>query len=552
MKRQRSEGKKVIVLGLDGTRLETLEYLVRRGHMPNTARILSEGAYGRLRSVLPPYSAPAWVTMTTGVNPGKHGVFDFLLHDPQLGKRIAVNSTSISAKTIWQILSDRKRSACVVNVPITYPPQPVDGVLVSDFLVTPEGQTDFAYPPQARDQIQRLVPGFHPAPFRTPSRTLAFLQQVADWTDKAEQVCQLVAQEYPWTFLMNVFQATDIIQHYFYDYLQPERLENANDPFVARLLRLYEQLDTIVGTRLAMMDSQTTLLLVSDHGFTALKRACHLNHWFQERGWLSLREPKAHQRLLTQLGLSQRQLIRWLQRLDVLGLVDRLPLRTRRRMGAQLDQAMGGEIDWQRTQVYVGPVSSQAIYVDLAAQATPTSSTPAEDVIQQLLTRLPRITDPATGNPVLRGIYRREDLYSGPHLEKAPPVVFELTPGYMVDNKVSVGSMFDDVLPSAGTGTHHPDGFFALFGESIEPCAEPLSAHITDIAPTILYLMREAIPASMDGRMLEEALKPDVLAALPADYTDISHLVGEGQQDVFSEEEMAVIYGRLQDLGYLS
>ncbi len=541
-----SKTHEVIVVGLDGTRLETLQYLSERGHMPNVARFFSAGAFGCLRSVLPPFSAPAWVTMTTGANPGKHGIYDFYLRDPKLGRQVPVNATDVSARTVWELLGDAGHRVAAINVPITYPPQPVNGVVLSDFLVTPEGQTDYAYPQEVRDEIQRLWPDFHPAPFRAPSRTLSFVHQVIEWTEKAEQVCQWIAENYPSTFFMNVFQATDIIQHYFFDYLQPARLEDEGDPLIAALLHLYRRLDDIVGSRLQRMDSHTALLLVSDHGFTALKRTFYLNRWLQAQGWLVLRRPRLHQRLLAGFGLSQRKLVRWLQRIDLLGLADRLPLERRRQMGARLDQAMAGEIDWERTLAYAGAISSQAIYVREKAADVPAS------LIPDLMDRLADVRDPATGQQILAGIYRREELYSGPHTQNSPTLIHEPAAGYLVDNKVSVGSQFDDVLPSAGTGQHHPDGFYALLSPGRVSSECRLDANIVDIAPTLLYLMGEPVPRSMDGRVLEGVLEPDHLTVNPVHYSETSHLVADRRQEIYSDEEMEVIARRLKDLGYLS
>lgn len=542
--------RQVVVVGLDGTRLDTLQFLSQQGVMPNVGRILAAGAFGRLRSVLPPYSAPAWVTMTTGANPGKHGVYDFYQRDARVGSQIPVSSASVAAKPVWHILGDSGHRVSVVNVPITYPPRPLNGVVVSDFLLTPDGDTNYAYPPEVKAQIQQLVPDFHPAPFRTPSRTLAFARQVTEWTDQAEQVCQMIAREYPCSFFMNVFQATDIVQHYFFDYLQPDRLTQTEDPIVAALLHLYRRLDDIVGARLAMLDGETTLVLVSDHGFTRLNRAFHLNRWLQEQGWLALPTPRAHQRLLRRLGVSQRKLVRSLRRLDVLGLLNRLPQAARERMGSRLDQAIGGQIDWQRTRAYAGAVSSQALYLNdrPAAGAMPVQL--QAEIVSQLMTALATVTDPATGGPVFQEIYRRQDLYSGPHVDQAPHIVFNLAPGYMVDDKLSVESAFEDVLPAVGTGLHHVDGFFALLGPGIAPSVRPLEAHIADIAPTLLYLLGEPVPTSMDGRVLERAFKPEFLAAAPVRYTAESHLLADESLAVYSDEEMETISQRLRSLGY--
>ncbi|MGD8792922.1 MAG: hypothetical protein PVF47_10245, partial [Anaerolineae bacterium] len=171
--------------------------------------------------------------------------------------------------------------------------------------------------------------------------------------------------------------------------------------------------------------------------------------------------------------------------------------------------------------------------------------------LSELTGRLAEVRDPLTGEKVLQGIYGRQDVYSGPHVEAAPPLVYQPAPGYMVDDKISVGSTFDDALSSAGTGQHHPDGFYALFGPGIVPTGKRLDAGIVDVAPTILHVMGQPVPHSMDGRVLEEALEPRFLAAGPVRYTERSHLLEGDHREVYSREDEEVIRQRLRDLGYL-
>ena len=135
---------RVLVIGLDGGELRILEHLAAQGHMPFFASILEQGTSGKLRSAFPPVTAPAWSTCITGKGPGKHGVFDFFATKDSATALRLVDSTSLEAETLWSMLSRAGKRLGVVNVPMTYPPEAINGFLVSGML-TPSNADVFSY-----------------------------------------------------------------------------------------------------------------------------------------------------------------------------------------------------------------------------------------------------------------------------------------------------------------------------------------------------------------------------------------------------------------------
>src|SRR5829696_555794 len=115
---------KLLILGLDGATFDLIRPWAAAGHLPNLARLMDEGVQANLASTLPPVTSPAWPTFMTGTNPGKHGVFDFI--QPTGANFTLVNATRIKQPTIWQRLSQAGRRVGVLNVPVTYPPQPLN------------------------------------------------------------------------------------------------------------------------------------------------------------------------------------------------------------------------------------------------------------------------------------------------------------------------------------------------------------------------------------------------------------------------------------------
>src|SRR5712692_5865304 len=143
---------KVVIIGLDGATFRTLQPWMDAGYLPTLKEMVETGVSGKLTSVVPPVTAPAWCSFMTGKNPGKHGVYYFTTREKGTGRDIPISAHARSGKTVWDLLSDSGKTVLVLNVPATYPPHPVRGVMIADFL-TPKGKRDFVYPPALLDEI---------------------------------------------------------------------------------------------------------------------------------------------------------------------------------------------------------------------------------------------------------------------------------------------------------------------------------------------------------------------------------------------------------------
>ena len=211
--------RKAIILGLDGATWDVLLPRVERGEMPNLATLLQRGAWGGLRSTTPPFSAQAWVSLSTGKNQARHGVIDFWERSPGAPPsehRTFVSSRLVRGETVWQTAGRHGRRVGVVNVPVTYPPTPVEGYLVSGFL-TPPGKTDYVYPEALKEEIEALVPGYKPDPFDPLGATQQQLVELAEWMEKHEKVARRLMERHPADLFFSVVQAVDHLQHLFWN-----------------------------------------------------------------------------------------------------------------------------------------------------------------------------------------------------------------------------------------------------------------------------------------------------------------------------------------------
>ncbi len=550
-------GNRVIVLGIDGATFDLLLPWAEKGKLPNLQRALQQGSYGVLHSTIPPYSAQAWVSMMTGRQPSKHGVVDFFERQPGRQQHAFISSALIEGETLWDALGRHGKRVGVVNVPLTYPPLPVNGYMVSGFM-TPRGRDDYTYPAELRDEILAVTGQYDPDPWDllSPDQDLASIQR---WMGIAEQAARYLHDKHPVDIYISVIQALDHLQHHFWDDLADEKVRGEVDGTVqAKLQGFYTAMDEAIGVRLQWLDDDTTLFLASDHGFQPVNSWFHVNRWLAEQGFLRFATADAggFRRAFTHLGWSRETLKQWVRRLDPLGLRRVLGRFTRAAIADKLDDTLSLPIDWAHTVAYSGSRTSEGIYINVKGRELGGVVEPGqeyEEIRASIMDALSTLVDPRTGQPAVSGVYRREDLYAGPYVEQMPDILFALDDKpYLVSESTVAKAVFTPFTEDGVTGRHHSRGLFAAMGPHIRR-GVTAQASIVDIAPTILYALDLPVPRDMDGRVLEEVFTAQYRAAHPLRYEDAkSSAPGSGEEaQGYSEEEEQEMLRRLRGLGYI-
>lgn len=538
---------KAIILGLDGATFDVLLPRVERGTMPHLAALLEQGVWGGLRSTTPPFSAQAWVSLATGKNQAKHGVVDFWEPSPDdlLSRRRFVSTRQVRAETLWQTVGRHGLRAGVVNVPVTYPPQPVNGYLVTGFL-TPQGAGQFTYPASLQAEIEAWVPGYNPDPFDPLGASKKQILELERWMERHEQVARRLAEREAVDLFFSVVQALDHLQHLFWDDIvaEPEAGE-----FAALVDRCYRLADDIIGHRWAMLDPQTNLFLVSDHGFGPARKWFHVNRFLQERGLLTLGGAEGGGRL-ARLGLTPQAVREAVRRLDVLGLRRHVGRLARVTLGRRLDASLTPPVDWNQTQAISGSPAVEGIYVN---RQVVTEDGEYETLRQRLITELLALRDPETGAAVVQAAYRREELYEGPYLEQLPDVVFDLGEGpYLAGDALLAGQVLEPLPTGYLPGKHRPTGIFIAAGPDIRAGARVEGARIVDVAPTVLYALGLPIPEDMDGRPLLDIFRDEFRAAHPVRTAAPTIVDAEPPAVDYDRDDAAEMERRLRGLGYVS
>ncbi len=541
---------RVLVIGIDGGTLDLIRPWAEEGHLPALARLMEEGAWGRLESTLPPVTSPAWPTFATGKNPGKHSVFDFIR--PSGGDFEMVNSTYIKARTLWQILSEAGRRVGVVNVPVTYPPQPVNGFIVSGML-SPRGGR-FTYPEDLLDPYREELGPYRIAPAvqYKPGEEEPFIEDLLDLVERRGKYALRLMEDHPWDFLMVHFQATDVLQHAFWKFVDPTHPRH--DPeaarrFVPAMREVFRRMDGFIGRMIDRLDDETTVIVMSDHGFGPLHWVVNLNLFFLEKGLLHLkRDPFTRLRAgLFRAGLTPASIWHLIERVGLQNYVWLVSKSTRNKVVSKF--LSFDDVDWSRTVAYsIGHVGQ--IYINLKGREPHGIVEPGEEyreVRERVVEALKDLRHPETGEPLLDRAVPGEEVTHGPYARRGPDlhVVFDgyraiAFPLFATDSRIVTRQIRGD------SGCHRLHGLLIAWGAAVRRGRVPEDAHIMDLAPTILHLMGLPVPDDMDGKVLTPMLSLD----RPVEY---EHVASEEEraEEGLSAEESAEVEDRLRALGYL-
>ncbi len=440
-------------------------------------------------------------------------------------------------------------------MPVTYPPQPHNGITIAGML-TPGEDAAYTYPPELKARLQQAIGAYRANPYAAITQSKAFLREALYWVKQRERANRWLWEQERWDLFVSVIQAPDPIQHYFWTFLQPDH-PDYHAPGAAEFrelaLAVFREIDEIIGQRLALLDEDTTLLIMSDHGAGEATHWFHLNRWLSENGWLALHAP-AVRKGLARVGVDQARLLNLLRRLDRFGLRGRVNNLARARLRDRLDRMIAPEIDWTRTVAYAGSPSSESIYLNVAGREPHGIVQPGaeyERLREEIAQALRALRGP-DGGPVVEAVYPREALYHGRFLERAPDLILAFGDRpYLVSEGLSGTALFQAIPFEAARGRHRPHGILLIYGRGVETPGPRAEAEIIDLAPTILHLLGLPVPAEMDGRVLTDWLalpEPQRARALdeaqwvPSPEASAAH---------YTDADRAAIEERLRSLGYL-
>src|ERR1041385_1676705 len=304
--------KKVLFIGLDGSTFDVLDPLMQKGLMPRLEAFIGEGVRGWLETTIPPITPTAWVSWMTGKNPGKHGVFEFLLRRKGTGAMpdTPVNSRSRDGLPFWDLLGQMGKQAIVTNVPCTYPPAMVNGVMISDFL-TPRGRRDFTFPESLIEEVEgRFGPyELYITEVYSPGNVDKILDQLFTELEYKTKVNRYLMEQYGWDVFATHYWSTDRFQHELWHLLDESHPFFDNREHKAHINRINEYWRTVDSTLGQLFDDASddaTVYIGSDHGFGPIEKFLCFNVWLINEGLLVLKKDAMtlFKRAVFRLGLT--------------------------------------------------------------------------------------------------------------------------------------------------------------------------------------------------------------------------------------------------------
>ncbi len=475
---------KILVLGLD---CAAPELLFGYDDLPNIRRLMEIGAYGRLESVVPPITVPAWMCMATSQDPGSLGIYGFRnrVDHSYSGLGIAT-ARSITEPAIWDHLAREGKQSIIVGVPPGYPPRKLNGVSVSCFLTPDTNKNVFTHPPEVSDEIRRLV-GHYPVDvqgFRTNDKVW-LRDQIRDMSRVQFQVVRHLMRTKEWDYFHFVDIGLDRAHHGFWKDHDPQHvLHEPGSPFANVIHDYYRHIDEEIGHTLELLTDDTVVLVVSDHGAQRLDGGFCVNEWLVREGLLVLNTRPTEVTPFAKL-----------------------------------------DVNWSRTRVWSEGGYYARVFFNVKGREPHGVVEPSEyeSFRDEVRARFLATADPE-GKPLGTLVFKPDEIYH--HVRNVAP-----------DLIVHFGALYWRSIGGVGYPSIHvlendtgPDdcnhaqfGSFILAASNNPLSGEIAGARLLDIAPTLMDLGGYEIPPIMQGRSLAAGTvaRPDDPGLAPSDESII-------------------------------
>ena len=531
-----------VVIGLDGSAWQLLDPLIEDGTMPRLGELRSRGASGILKSTIPPVTPPAWTSAVTGVNPGRHGIYGFHRGNAQHEHPEMMHAGHVRSTTLWEMANAQGVKTGIFNLPLTYPPQKLDGWMVSGFLTPGIGERlrGFGYPDEVENDILTWQPDYVieiKANQEQDYKDDALAKRALNAVRQRLDVLRNLLEKHPPDLVFAVLETPDRLQHLYYRYMDPKEEPYHSD--AARAIRpavneCFKVMDDIIGLLTDYAGDRGGVIVCSDHGFTAWEASVHTNRLLEEWGYLKL---KTSGRLMRS-GIGGRA-VHLARRV--------LPVRIRR---AARHRA-GAAIDWDKTKAFATVYYQQGFFVNLRGREPHgiVDESDYERLRSEITERFTTLRGP-DGDAAVDRVWLSEDAFQGDAVEGAPDAMFEVRDSrWQLDDELHHAEPVTDHrdLPRGG---HHPDGIVVVAGPGVKAGAT-IGGSIMDVTPTLLDQAGLKVPEGLDGSVLTSAFEPSHISGRPIETTSPIAAGERDESSPYSEEEEKLIEEELKGLGYI-
>jgi predicted AlkP superfamily phosphohydrolase/phosphomutase len=435
---QQSGKEKVVVLGIDGVPCSLLKRFIDEGIMPNLAALTGEGTLTDMTVTIPEISSTSWSTFMTGVNPGRHGIYGFMeLQDGSYKWRFP-NSGDIRSDTLWDIAGQHNKKSIVLNVPSTYPAKSLNGILTAGFVALDLKKA--TYPESAYEYLKGIGYRMDVDTRKAQESSSALAEDIGKTFEIRKKAILHFLDNEEWDLFVGVVTETDRLHHYLWS-----AFNDTDHPQHEFFVDFYKKIDDLIGELYKRTGDDIPFVIISDHGFTTIKKEIYLNVWLKERGYLSFRKDKPE------------------------SLEDMSP----------------------ESRVFVLDPARFYIHLEGKYPNGSVSMSNYNTLRNELKNELLSLT--FDGENVVKSVFFKEELYNGDMFDRAPDLVILPYEGFDMKGSINKTELSGN---SFLTGGHTHDN--AVFFINREMNSEDVN--IVDVGPTIMSLL--GIRSSFDGKSL--------------------------------------------------
>ena len=549
--------KKVLIIGLDGAAMPLIEKWAGAGELPYFSRLMQQGSWGLLKSTPSFGSASAWPSFHTGLNPGRHGMFDFFYQQKNSYNMQWMTRRYFSGKPFWHIASEQNVKSAILNLPVTYPAEPFNGIQVAGWMTPKSSSAGFTHPPGLGDEIQRAV-GKH---IFSPSvkaeinrgRYEAAIKSLREAFDYKLRLCRYLMDKYDAGIFAHAWIAHDQLGHYFWhliDSEHPQYDQGLAAEYGHIALDIYKMADRAISELHSKFGGN--LIIMSDHGHGSNPLGePHLKSLLKETGFMTMKSGQGMKSsLFTRTVSGTFEILQGLLGRPVKRfLIANFP----GLLNFALTRQNLSDVDWAQTTVYtfIEPT------VNLAGREPEGIVAPEdrEETLSQIEKILYTARDTGTGEKAIEKIYRKEEVYHGSFIGNAPDLLIVWKDNLVVESleleykgkKIVTKSHYVDHR----TGNHKPYGIFFGGGDAFKQGVRNDTLEITDLCPLILHLSGCRIPDNLDGRLPLSILDEKSLNNRQPEYFKAEDAIISENDDYSTPEEKEAAEKRLRDLGYM-
>lgn len=546
----------LVVFGWDAVSWELLQPWLGES-LPTLSGLMERGSHAAVQSTHIPVSPAAWSSIITGVNPGRHGVFDWYQRSPGSYAMEYVHSGRNQAVPFWSYLNEAGKTVGVVNLPMIYPAVPVDGFMISGMAAPGPEASGFCFPPELLQEAEKAL-----GPYRMDEGVVfkagqeqPYFDALLEWVEYQKQLVTHLIQTSSVDVLFFVFMQSDHVQHKFWRYMDPAfpGYDPERDATFANAVRdVVIAMDQALGEIIAPLPQDTNIMILSDHGAGANHGVFYVNQWLMKNGWLALKNNLATRFKLwlarTDVISHAYRIVSWMGLSKLVLLVSK-PAR---------DQVMNSflslkDIDWTRTRAYAsGSIGQIMLNLEGREPQGIVQVEDADDVLLQLSGELAKLRHPETGDPLIDQITLRDHVFYGPHVQNGADLMFTID-RYRISPSRKLGLEKKSLLGISeyeDSGSHRMEGILVLAGPAANQSRERFQGTVFDITPTLLAITGVPIPDNLDGEPLYSMLSKNTVQSVQMVQADQRSIFRLNKPDL-DAQELAVLEDRLQSLGYL-